>query len=160
MNRVKKLTTLAGLCFIASAPFVSNTTVAEEATSDLQTLIEERQFGFKMMGRNIKSLRIELKKDTPDYEVMKKASMAIQTEAKKLPVWFPAGSGQESGIMTDSLAYIWKNPDKFYQFGKDLELATQSMIESAEAADKSASLGHLKAIKASCSGCHQSFRAD
>lgn len=127
---------------------------------DFSSLIDERQKGFKTMGRNLKIVRTEFKGESPDFSVVETALLAIQTEAKKVSGWFPSGSGPESGLETDALAYIWKNTDKFSTLAGDLETATEAFLTAAKSSDVSASKNALNMMKDACSSCHKSFRAD
>lgn len=126
----------------------------------MEELIQERQMGFKYMGRDLKTLRVELKKDAPDFAEMQSAAESIQSQAAKVASWFPVGSGEEAGVKTDALPYIWKNPDKFSQLSAELNQAAQAATLAAAAKDTEASKQQLKAIKSACSACHRSYRAD
>lgn len=125
-----------------------------------QDIIELRQEGFKAMGGAMKAVRDELKSGQAEMALIRDASRKMAFYAAELPAWFPEGSGPESGLATDALAYIWKNSDKFDGLSQTLIKETSALAELAAGADASAIKQQLLAVKDSCSACHKSFRAD
>ena len=131
--------------------------VSAAESSDPEAIIVERQDGFKHMGSNLKTLRIELRADQPDYPAILKAASNINKEALKMGDWFPKGTNSNE-FRTDALPYIWENQAKFNAMADDLVKASEAMMAAASSA--AATEQQMLAIKDACSACHRSFRAD
>ena len=121
-------------------------------------VIEQRQEGFKTMGKSIKAIRNAMKSGATNTDDVKQAALAIQSQAGKIAEWFPAGSGAESGVATDALPYIWKNTEKFDRITQELIAASAELV-SVTAAGEDVN-GAFRATAKTCKGCHQSYRAD
>ena len=125
-----------------------------------QAIIDERQAGFKDIGAAMKTLRDELKGDEPSTETMTAAAEQMAALAAKIPAWFPAGSGPESGLDTDARDYIWTNKEKFDRITDEVISATKAMVPLTTGADLSALKKQLLVVRDSCSSCHDSYRVD
>lgn len=125
-----------------------------------QEVIDARQEGFKEMGAAMKTLRDELKSGKPDSAAITSAATELSVLAEKLPTWFPAGSGPESGLETDARAYIWENKEKFDAISNELIVESKALVSLAGSGDKSALQKKLGTIRDNCSSCHDSFRVD
>ncbi len=125
-----------------------------------QEVIDARQEGFKDMGAAMKTLRDELKRGKPDSAAVTTAANDLVLLAEKLPTWFPAGSGPESGLKTDARAYIWENKDKFDAISKELIVESKALASLASSGDTAAVQKKLGALRDNCSSCHDSFRVD
>ncbi|BFM08833.1 c-type cytochrome [Halioxenophilus aromaticivorans] len=126
--------------------------------ADTAEITEQRQAGFKTMGKSVKAIRNALKAGDTTTPAVKDAAAAINQEASQLAQWFPEGSGPESGLSTDALPYIWKNTEKFQRISQDLISASAELVSALDAgADIDAP---FKTVLKTCKGCHQSYRAD
>lgn len=125
-----------------------------------QDIIDARQEGFKDMGAAMKTLRDELKSGNPDSAAITSAATELSVLAEKLPTWFPAGSGPESGLETDARAYIWENKEKFDAISNELMVESKALVSLASSGDKSALQKKLGTLRDNCSSCHDSFRVD
>ena len=125
-----------------------------------QSIIDERQAGFKDMGAAMKTLRDELKGDEPSTETMTAAAEQMAALAAKIPAWFPAGSGPESGLDTDARDYIWTNKERFDRITDEVISATKAIVPLTTGADLSALKKQLLVVRDSCSSCHDSYRVD
>ena len=125
-----------------------------------QAIIDERQAGFKDMGAAMKTLRDELKSDEPNTAAMTAAAEQMAALAAKIPAWFPAGSGPESGLDTDARDYIWTNKEKFDRITDEVISATKAMVPLTTGGDLSALKKQLLVVRDSCSSCHDSYRVD
>lgn len=156
-NQIRRTFTSA-LLMTAAAISAHISLVSAAESSDPEAIIHERQEGFKNMGSSLKSMRFELRADTPDYPAILKAATTIKTEAMKIGDWFPEGTSTDSDYDTDALPYIWKNQAKFNMMADDLVKASEAMMSAASSA--SATEEQMIAIKDACSACHRSFRED
>jgi cytochrome c556 len=144
-----KITGLTFLCIVAGVQ-----------AADTAGLIEMRQQSFKKMGGAMKAINEELKADEADNSRIKNSADILVEKASLLHTWFPAGSGQESGLETDALDFIWKKTEKFSDASKVLVAETETLKNLSVGSDYSALKTQLKAVKDACSNCHKSFRAD
>lgn len=145
---------------LASLLFIAQAALYVAPASAQQDIVDERQKGFKALGGAMKTLRNELKGGEPDSAKISKAAEEMANLSAKIPHWFPKGSGPDSGIDTDALAYIWKNNEKFTRISNDLISDTKAMVPLAAGTDYSAVKKQLMKVKDNCSSCHDSFRAD
>jgi cytochrome c556 len=125
-----------------------------------QDIIDARQEGFKDMGAAMKTLRDELKRGKPDSAAVTAVTNELSVLAEKIPAWFPAGSGQASGLKTDARDYIWENKEKFDAISTELIVETKALASLASSGDASALQKKLGTIRDNCSSCHDSFRVD
>ncbi|WP_317930265.1 cytochrome c [Halioxenophilus sp. WMMB6] len=130
------------------------------AASDMESLIDERQQGFKAMGKGMKALNKGLKADELNLAELAAAASAIADNAGKIDGWFPAGSGMESGVETEALDYIWKNNSKFTSITADMVTAAKALLAATEGGDAGAIQNALGEAGKSCKACHNSFRED
>lgn len=72
-----------------------------------------------------------------------------------LPGLFPAGSGGEG---TGAKAEIWSDPEGFQRAYGRFRTATRALATAAAAGDRTAFLAAWTETRASCGGCHDSYR--
>lgn len=125
-----------------------------------EAVMKERHHGFEDMGAAMKAINQQLKGGKPDTAVIAKSAKELVALAEKLPNWFPAGSGPESGIKTDALPLIWKAREKFDGLGQDLIVDTKALLAATSSSDSAAIKKQFMAVKDTCSSCHESYRAD
>ena len=130
--------------------------IATNAAESVRT----RQQHYKEIGRAMKAINDELRKDAPDVAAIQAAAATIQRFAPQIEGWFPDGSGAGAGVETEAKAEIWAKPDEFRQ-------ATQRLVTAADAFHSTAQTGDLEAIRAgvrdlggACKNCHDQFRAE
>ena len=150
-------TAIAGLALTLSCSAITSFAAEVSSAADV---IDTRQHGFKKMGGAMKVFRTQLREDTPDANAMSAAADTIALYAKDVSTWFPEGSGADSGLDTDALDYIWKNPTKFDGYSQALVRTSQQLVEAVASNDKGSIKAAVVAVKDSCSDCHSSFRAD
>jgi len=134
--------------------------IAVVHADDVAGVVDARQAGFKDMGKAMKAISAEIKSGTMDRSVMTTSATAIGAHTDAVKNWFPAGSGPESGLDTDALAYIWKNPDKFASIADQLGPALAEFESALADGDDAAVQAKAKQLSGVCSDCHRSFRAD
>jgi cytochrome c556 len=150
----KKQLVFSYLLLMVQAVFFVTPAVAQQA------IIDERQEGFKKMGAAMKTLNGELKKGAPDSAAVIDAAAIMAALAEEVPAWFPAGSGSESGLETDALAYIWKGTEKFEHLSEALITETKALVTLGSGSDFSATKKQLLVVRDNCAACHNSYRAD
>ncbi|HSG89616.1 MAG TPA: cytochrome c [Pseudomonadales bacterium] len=156
--RPDRLRSRAGACALVA--LLAGGALPTAAESDLATLIDARQTRFEEMGEAFKVFRDELRSDEPEVAVMPAAAEVIVSYAGHISEWFPAGSGPESGLETDALAYIWKNTDKFARIDADLVPAAAALQAAVATGEVGAITAEFSTVGRTCKACHDSFRAD
>jgi cytochrome c556 len=142
---------LAGVC----AALLGESASAQ-APADV---VKSRQADLKAMGRDFKSVSDQLKTQTPDFGLIKKATGEVKAYSMQLPSWFPKGSGPETGLKMQAKAAIWTDPQGFAEAAKNYQIqATQLAALSATSTDVAALREQFKATGKTCGACHDKFR--
>lgn len=123
-------------------------------------IVAERQAGYKQMGAAFKAVNDELKKDAPSLPLVATSAKTINGISKKIPGWFPKGSGPSSGIKMRAKAEIWTDWKTFAAADKTLQAESAKLEKLAKAGDLAGVKGQVRALGGACGGCHKPFRAD
>jgi cytochrome c556 len=123
-------------------------------------VIKARQARYKELGASFKAINEELKKGAPDVAVIQANAPKVVAASKDQFGWFPAGSGPEAGVKTEAKAEIWSDAAGFATAQKDFEAAAAALGEAAAGGDLAAIGAQVKAVGATCGGCHDKFRTD
>lgn len=132
---------------------------AAMAQSSVEKAIALRQAGYKEMGKSFKAINDELKKDAPSAKLIAAEARMVHGHSLSIPKWFPAGSGPESGVKTKAKPEIWAEPAKFAEATKALQTESQKLRQVAAKGDIAAIGLQVKAVGATCGGCHKPYRA-
>ncbi len=122
--------------------------------------IKARQDNFKAMGRSMKLISDELKKDAPAFAVIRREAAALERAGKRIPGFFPRGTGPEAGVKTEALPAIWQKPADFRAAATKLNGATKGLRTAAAGTDAAKVRAALGATGGTCKGCHDQFRLD
>ncbi|MBA4748937.1 MAG: cytochrome c [Sphingopyxis sp.] len=122
--------------------------------------IKARQDNFKAMGRSMKLISDELKKDAPVFATVRREAAALERAGKRIPGFFPRGTGAAAGVNTDALPAIWQKPADFRTAATKLNGATKALRTAAAGTDAARIRAALGATGATCKGCHDQFRLD
>jgi cytochrome c556 len=151
VSRSKSITILTAACITILCGSAFAQTPADA--------VKSRQANFKAMGKDFKSVGDQLKTDTPDLGLIKKATAEIKGYSQQLPSWFPPGSGPETGLKMQAKAVIWTDPQSFAAAAKNYQVeATQLAALSASSTDVAALRAQFKATGKTCGACHDKFR--
>jgi len=145
---VISLGVLAATLSIATTALALDAAAVEKARSDYM----------HGLGKAFKGLREELQKPSPDAAALKAYAADIAKAAPDLPAQFPAGSGPESGVKTETKAEIWTDPTGFKKDADGLATAAAALNTAAQG-------GNIDAIKAAagnlgqaCKSCHTTYK--
>lgn len=135
---------------------------------DVSDVIETRQQAFKSMGRNMKAIKLLLKKDAIADPALTAAVQDIADTSEGIANWFPHGSGMDDDLVgaggddieTDALNYIWKNTGKFDRLSQEFVIAIGAFAQASKSGDQKIIETAFVNTKDACSNCHRSFRAD
>jgi cytochrome c556 len=131
---------------------------AQSQELDPATAVNVREDGYREVGAAYKNLTDELKKSTPLAFMVQRSATTISKDTRRMPNWFPVGSGPAPGVKTAAKPIIWTKRAEFDALQKKL-------IADAAQLDKLVAAGDMKAIKAqakalgdTCESCHDKFR--
>jgi cytochrome c556 len=151
LSRFARLTIVT---LIAAAPFGGLLAHDEHATG----IYKVRHDGYHALGDAFKTIRDQVKSDSPNAAAIKSAAQVVNETSVKQFEWFPAGSGPKPGVKTRAKAEIWNRP-------QDFEAAQKLFANAAAKFNKSAAAGDLAAVRAqfgdvgkACKNCHDTFR--
>lgn len=122
--------------------------------------IKARQDNFKSMGRSMKLISDELRKDAPGFAVIRQQAAALEKNSARVARMFPKGTGPEAGVKTGALPAIWQKPTEFSAAAAGLNRATKGLRAAAAGTDVAKVRAALGATGGACKTCHESFRLD
>lgn len=122
--------------------------------------IKARQDNFKAMGRSMKMIGDELRKDTPAFAAIRRETAALEKAGARVARFFPKGTGPETGVETDALPVIWQKPAEFSAAAAGLNRATKGLRAAAAGTDVAKVRAAMGATAGACKACHEKFRLD
>lgn len=130
------------------------------AAVNAKSVTESRQANFKTMGKSMKAMTDGLKTGSPDMAAIAANAATLRGLAPKISTWFPKGTGPESGVKTEALAEIWKDPAGFAAAARRLESEAAKLEALARAGDVAGARAQVRLVGGSCGGCHDKYKAD
>jgi cytochrome c556 len=129
--------------------------------------IKSRQDKLRDMGSNLKSVEDEIKKRSPDWDVVAPSADAVQSRASFLLTWFPKGTGPEAGGWTGvngpsrtyALPLIWQKADDFTKLGKAMQAEAIKLNQLAKAKDVAGLRTQYEVVGKACKSCHDTYRS-
>ena len=120
--------------------------------------IKARQANFKAMGKSMKLISDELKKDMPSYAVIRRESLTLERAGARVSGFFPKGTGAEAGVKTGARGIIWTKPADFRTAAANLNSATRNLRLVTAGTDVGKIRAALGATGGTCKACHDQFR--
>lgn len=160
-SRVVLTAALAGVLAACSSEAASDAPLGSAAAANVAAepaVIKQRQDNFKAIAGAFRAVRGELEKDAPDFTLIAAKASVINTRAKLIKGYFPAGSGVDAGHDTEALASIWEKPEKFTAAAKKLVDQSAKLAVIAGEGNKAAVGAQTMAMGGACKGCHDQFR--
>ena len=121
-------------------------------------VVKARQKGLKALGAAFKTIRDELKGDSPDAAKIRQASVDITQAAGAIDRWFPAGTGPDSGVKTDAIPEVWTDPAGFTTAREAFVREANKWAQLGNGTDVSAWKEGAASLGQSCRGCHDKYR--
>jgi cytochrome c556 len=121
-------------------------------------IVKVRQKGLKSLGAAFKTIRDELRGDSPDAAKIRGASADITQAAGAIDKWFPAGTGPDSGVATDAKAEVWTDPAGFATAREAFVREANKWAQLGNSGDASAWKEGAASLGQSCKGCHDKYR--
>lgn len=125
---------------------------------DAASVEKSRHDYFHQLGKAMKSAGDELKKSEPSMADVKVFAATIDKLAPELASHFPAGSGPDSGVKTETKADIWSRPADFKTAVERFTTAAHTYNTTAQTGDLAATRAARIALGKTCGGCHDNFR--
>ena len=120
--------------------------------------VKARQKGLKALGAAFKTIRDELKGDSPDAAKIREASAQITQAGSAIDKWFPAGTGPDSGVKTDAKPEVWTDPAGFATARDAFVREANKWAQLGNSTDASAWKEGAASLGQSCKGCHDKYR--
>ena len=90
-----------------------------------------------------------------DYKTVIQEAEAISSWARKIPNYFPEGSGSGD---TKARSEIWINFDDFTALSRANENRAKRLITAANSGDQGAMMAGVKNLGISCKSCHKLYK--
>lgn len=145
---------LAVAAAVCAAPLLAQA----QAPSRAEQAIKYRQAVFTLLGYNIGPISAMMKGEIP-FDA-RQAELHATRLAQVAPMFvegFPDGT--QSGAPTKARAEIWSNTDDFRAKARDLETATQRLVEATRSGEQRQVGQALGGVGNACKACHDSYRA-
>jgi cytochrome c556 len=123
-------------------------------------IIKNRIAGLRELGAAFKNVNDELKTSKPNTYLIQIFSRQIQDGAKNIPLWFPAGTGPETGEKTKARPEIWQHPDQFKAAQEAFATQAASFAQVASSGDVDKIRAQTKDLGKACGSCHHDFRTE
>ena len=134
------------------------TSTAALAAVDAAKIYEARHTKFHAIANAFKAIMETSKSEKPDTALVASQAKIIEGLAHKIPTWFPAGTGAESGVKTRAKAEIWTDSAGFAAAAKNLETQSIALQSVATKGDIAALQAQVKATGGACGACHTKYR--
>lgn len=145
------------LALLAAAALAATSVAA--AKVDPAVAIQSRQLGMKQIGRDFKAINDQLRSGSADPKAIAAAAHDLAGLAPKIPSWFPAGTGQETGLKTAAKADIWAHNGDFRAKAKALALAAHNLDAAARKGGDASALQPLAGqVGGACKACHTTYK--
>ena len=155
--KIRTLTlALAGALAIAGLGLVPQA----DAQSPMQ-VHENRVTAMKEIGANMGVINTN-QKEVANHPRVVAAATIINTHAKNIPAWFPAGTDMvavSNGGKNHAKVEIWQSKADFDAAAKGLETVSADMIRIAAGTDNNAVQEQFKKFGPACGACHSKFRS-
>jgi cytochrome c556 len=121
-------------------------------------VVKQRMDAMKSIAADMKILlQMDRKQRKFDARVASRAATAIAGHSSTMPGLFPKGSNAHP---SEARKEIWTGWTEFSRLMKDMERAGKNYAQKAQSVAGVAALrGEFRALAASCSACHEKFRA-
>lgn len=116
-----------------------------------------RHDNFEKIGKSMKTLSEQSKRDTPNIQAVTAAANELASLSAALPGWFNPGTGPEAG-KTEAKADIWQNGMDFRAKAVDMNRNALALKAAVDAGDPAAFKAAVAPLGASCKACHDSYK--
>ena len=129
------------------------------AKVDPAAAIQARQAGMKQIGKDFKAVMDQMHSGAPDAKAVAVSAHDLAGLAPKVPSWFPAGTGPETGLKTAAKADIWAHNPDFRAKAQALAVAARNLDAAArKGGDASALQPLVGQLGGACKACHTTYK--
>jgi cytochrome c556 len=121
-------------------------------------VVKARQQGLKTLGAAFKTIRDELRGDSPDAAKIRIAASDITHAASAIGKWFPAGTGLDSGVKTNAKPEVWTDAAGFAAARDTFVREGNKWAQLGNSTDAPAWKEGAASLGQSCKGCHDKYR--
>ena len=154
-----RLSLFAAAATLALAALAVTTEAASIGKAKALRVMHERHEGMEVIGKANKALRGELEASAPDRATIRASAARIATLSRKIPRWFPKGTGPDVG-KTEAKAGIWQKPEDFKAKAAGFARAARAFQAAARGGDLNAIRTAQGDLGKSCKACHDLYRED
>lgn len=122
-------------------------------------VIKARQAGMKAIGGAFKGMMDQTRGGSPDPAVMKRHAAALAQHSSKVSGWFGPGTATAAGTKTAALPAVWTQNAAFRKAAAEFDVQAKKTLALANAGDMQAIGPQVRALGATCKGCHDSYKA-
>lgn len=148
--RISTLAFAASLALFATAAAGAG----KPAPSDPVDLVKGRQAAMRMSGALTGGIKGAIDRGD-DVKTQAFAANALASWAAAIPGMFPAGSNVAP---TGALPSVWSDAPGFAAKAEAFRVAATDLAAAAKAGDKAAFATAFGAVRASCGGCHDTYK--
>jgi cytochrome c556 len=142
----------------AVATIAALPTAAPATKDEALKIMHERHEAMEGLGKAMKALHRDLHSNTPDINAIRAQTSTMAATARKIPAFFPAGTGPVVG-KTRAKPEIWQKQDVFIQKSRDFLAAAQAIDAAAQTGDVNKVMAAHDKVDKACKACHDPFRA-
>ena len=143
------------IIFLASAGIA----LVSAAATQPKVVIQARQLGMKQVGQNFKTINDQVRSGSPEAAVVQASARRLAALAAKVPSWFPAGTGPDTGIKTAAKGEIWTRAANFRSEAAAFTAATRNLAAAAaRSSDPEVLEPHIRRVGGTCKSCHTAFK--
>lgn len=129
------------------------------AATQPKVVISARQLGMKQVGKSFKTINDQVRSGSPEAAVVKASASQLAALAAKVPSWFPAGTGPDTGIKTAAKAEIWTRAANFRAKAAAFAAATRNLAAAAaKTSDPGVLEPQIRRVGGTCKSCHTAFK--
>lgn len=129
------------------------------AAGPAQMAVDARKAGFKALGGSFKSVNDLLRANDPDRASLARKVREVGVAARRLPHWFPSGSGPSAGISTRTKDKVWSDAAAFRTVAVAMVTEADKLGMFVRKGDMDAAREQARTLGQTCAGCHSRFRA-
>jgi len=128
------------------------------ATSPGKDAAHARHKKFEQIGKAFKQVSDQLKRKPVDFAKARSGAATIATLAPQVVTWFPAGSGPQDGVRSDTKAEAWTRRAELMKIADQFAKSTPALKAAADSGDLVALAAAVRTTGATCKSCHDQFR--
>lgn len=154
---MRKVALVLGFCTFAGVAGGAPMAAASDPLV-VQKMVDARVAHYKEIGKANKAIRDEIGSASPNLGTVQANARVIESLAKQIPTWFPAGSGEQAGVKTEALPIIWQQLPIFKQRAAGLAGAAHQVAAAAGTGNVAATQVAASNLSGACKACHDQFR--